>query len=301
VRPPGIDPRTRSRSLDSRVIFTLLLALGLPWPAGCSPEGPGPTGRGGEWLEAAGEVSCSHPLTHSPDGAWLAYWTQREPRDDRGPPRTLPGVVEWPSGASRVPGGLPVDVSLDPGSLCWSEVAGRLYVSGYGNTSFTEKLWFRLDLDVPGHLTAAGPPPGDCRANPDREWRWHEQLTHVPARERDLEIVHIEDDELALRLAGRELARHSTEELAASRIHVNRYAWSPDGDWLAYVVSENRWGLSAGQPRAYLIPRSGAAPTRLYRGAHALHWLGPDDLFICGRRSGPLNFDLLHWPIERMD
>jgi hypothetical protein len=210
-------------------------------------------------------------------------------------------MVEWPSGASGVPGGLPEDVSLDPGSLCWSQEARRLYVSGYRSTSFTEKQWFRLDLDVSDQLTAAGPPPGDCRATPDREWRWHEKLTHVPARERGLEIVRVQEDELVLRLAGRELARHATEEFAASRIHVTRYAWSPDGDWLAYVVSEGRWGLSAGQPRAYLIPRGGAPPARLYRGAYALHWLGPDDLFICGRRSGPLNFDVLHWPVDRVE
>jgi len=270
------------------------------WLWGCSPESLDPTSvPGGSWLDTPGSISCNEELARSPDGAWLAFWMTSGDFAAGASPRYALGLVDWSAGTTRVPDGVPADVSLIPSSLCWSDDAGRLHVSGHRAGEFTTRHWFRLDLDGGGGLIADGPPPQNCRVTTNQQWVWHRPSTHVSEIEQGLEVTNPGEREVILRVNGRELARHRTRQPLADQILVIRFAWSPDRRWLAYLLSEGRWGLSAGAPRVYRVARNGGEAAKLLgTGAYTLHWQRPGELLACTRRGGSRDFGVARWRVD---
>lgn len=270
-----------------------LSAAAIALTAACSPSPDRPVGLRGEWLVDLGSIDCAaEPLiSRSPDGRWLAFWLSYF-RPDAGLslPISSPALVDWDDRRLLLPAG-PADQvsgpSFDTASMCWDDGTQSLFMRASSLSSEAAGRWFFTSLQAEETLTPSGPPPANCARPVEQEWQWHRPATHRPELRRGLNITRQGCCELVLSSRdGQVLAVHEAQHEISEPLQIIRLAWSPDGEALAYTLSEQISWRFALPGLSYLV-RLDQPTERLDGEVFSFGWLDNEHLIGCAKRPWP--------------
>jgi hypothetical protein len=270
-----------------------LAAAAIALAAACSPAPDRPAALPGSWLSDLDSVDCSAiPLiSSSSDGRWIAFWLSYF-RPDAGLslPIQSPALLEWQTRELVLPAG-PADrvtgPSFDSDSLCWDDRNQQLFVQAGALSPESPRSWFSVALQSGSGLVPTGPPPENCRRPAPQQWQWHRPATDRPELRRGLEITRRGCCELVLSSAdGNVLAVHEAQREFSDPLLITRFAWSPDGQTLAYTLSEQvSWRFALPSP-SFVISR-GSTPKRLDAEIFSLAWYDDEHLIGCTANQRP--------------
>lgn len=128
-------------------------------------------------------------------------------------------------------------------------------------------------------------PVADCETSLVAEWNNYRSTTHIPEIMRGLQIENPDFSSVALVFEdGRELARYQSKaRFREVHIGVDRFAWSTQGQWLAYTVS-SMWQSWFHSEHSFVTDRAGRyKPRRLAGRVGSFSWVGDDWLLGCTR------------------
>jgi len=274
-KPSPTFPRQMRRHRVLRPAGLLCLLL-----ASCM-GGSSVTMPGGTPLAGTDDARCQgeSALSVSPDGRWLLYESRKG--DAFAPVFVFLDLSDGGSGGRH-----PTTLSPKAAELategrgpqlpaCWAADSGTAFFPG-------QRGWFAVAVGS-GERTLRPVPEPDCR---------HPGAALQPAGARV-----IQDSPTELRIVGAGgavLATHGVDAPAVDRVAADRLRSSPDGRWLAYVVTAFRGSFTA-PPRGYVVP-TGPVPDQVDRAPELLVaplygapvWSPDGALFACtGRPDAP--------------
>lgn len=285
------DLAVKSRRFRATALSLALLASCLL--GACDPLGSDRGAVTGTPVPGSVGIDCinfDEPIVVSPDARWAAFWfaADRDAGLDRplAAPLNRLALVDLDSFTVHIPQEQPAAASpVDPGlyGLCWhTDPAPGVWVHAKeGNR------WYRIDFAQPDSLLPATPDP-ECEATrpPNRQWsrsQW-DPAQPGPLVTRGLHVENPTPDSVTFTLDnGRELSHHQNKVRIGgdTRLSVDAYAWSADGEWLAYKLLPGR-GNWAGPGHSYLVPRTGARkPIAIKGNTSSFAWAGDDLLLAC--------------------
>jgi hypothetical protein len=164
---------------------------------------------------------------------------------------------------------------------CWSRDSAVAYLPGHGG-------WFAADVRQNDLKLVPVKQPDCARGDPGALEPQHQ------VRQRSATRVEIENG------AGRVLAEHEAQDVAADRIDARLLARSPDRPFLSYVVTEYRGSFTA--PTAgYVVQLSPTGRPPKLLGAPifgAPLWSVVGVLYACTGRSDPSLPRIMRWSVR---
>lgn len=269
----------------------LLLVLLL---AACDAGEPFLSLETGRWLTDDARVSCRHApvVSLAPGDRWLLFWLEDlDPAPTRPWPAIGLGLLQLESGLLQQPAGQPqlkdpaVKRSFRPASLCWSDEGPAAYVLTESGFGWDGAGWFRLLVASDARLEPVDEPPSQCIDPSQQEWRWSMPETQTAAITRGLSVDQPTRTSVVLRLAdGAELARHETRRRLDDDLTLSNYAWSRNGQWLAYRLSAHADGLPGARRQSLIVGQDGRGPFVLDTPVEHFFWLDDSEIIGCARR-----------------